>query len=263
MIYPIFIPSKGRSSTAKTPALLHEAGIAFSVCIEPQEVEEYSKTPWNLTVIGKNNGGIAYARQWILNCARERELPWYWMFDDDISGFFVTLPAVKKTVKASPKEVLLKAQEIFSPLAAHLAIGGLEYQQFAWGAAKPFTQSSYAEVAVCINTANTRGLSYDAAVAGKEDRDFVLQCLRSGKISVRSTWTSFSCPKNGTNKGGLSETFYKAGKEVFASKALANKWPGVVEFKMKNDGRPDAKVHWRKCAAQKPRPGPANPQPRA
>lgn len=246
----IYIPTKGRAGQVKTLGALGELNTQAMLVVEPQEAAAYAKAyPKNgLFILKENDRGIAYVRQQILDQARKLKAEDYWMFDDDIKAFYVRIGNKMKPLSAA--EVLGECEKIFRAQKA-LAIGSLEYQQFAWATKKDFIKGGYAEVAVFIVPKNTRFQKYDATVAGKEDRDFVLQALANGFESVRIQKYAFACPKNGSNKGGLSEIFYAvSGKEEKASRALAAKWPGVVEFRIKPDGRPDAKIHWKRLSTK-------------
>ena len=65
-----FIPTKGRLNT-KTYKLFEQVGIKVKHFIEPQEIELYNVP--NKVNIQKNNGGISYVRNFMLNYAKENE----------------------------------------------------------------------------------------------------------------------------------------------------------------------------------------------
>jgi len=84
---PIYVPSKGRATTSKTIPQLPEEE-EWSVVLEPQDVERYALPEKRVIVLPENDRGLAYARQFILAHARSKKLGWFWMLDDDISGFY-------------------------------------------------------------------------------------------------------------------------------------------------------------------------------
>ena len=130
---PIFVPSKGRpdSSTAR---LLAEAGLAFTVVVEPQDERRYSR--WPTVAIERNGQGIAYVRSWIkANAASD----WYWMLDDDITAFYETASGRNKRVDAARA---IRGAEKFFVQDKSVAQAALEYQQFAWSSKKPVKLSS-------------------------------------------------------------------------------------------------------------------------
>lgn len=236
----IYVASKGRADKCPTITNLFEARADFTVVVEPQDVKAYSKlNVHNTMVLGKNNQGIAYARNSILERARFEKQPWIWMLDDDISQTYLVHNG--KNVK-TPINIVLKTAQLALCDVEGLAIGALEYGQYSWAAKKPLAMNSYCDVAVLINVRRTAHLSYRDGC--KEDRDFVLQCLASGYQSARSTRTSFQVPKNGSNKGGLHDA-YASGLENHWSKKMVELWPGVCQLHTKKDGRPDVKVNWK------------------
>jgi hypothetical protein len=244
----IVVASKGRPE-GKTFELLRESGLEAIIFVEPQEVAEYRAcNPEHIiSALDKSGQGIAYVRQQILEFFRVTTHPWFWMLDDDISGFFVS--DGKKNARRTAHEVLSAAETLLTAVK-DLAQGALEYQQYAWSAKKPIKLDTFCDVAVFVNVNRTRQLSYRPEVAMKEDRDFTMQCIRAGWRTARTSQLSFAAPKNGSNEGGLFDD-YKAKKEAATSQRMVEIWPGICELHTKDDGRPDVKIDWKKLAAQR------------
>lgn len=256
--YPIFVTSKGRPH-ATTFDTLDNSGLQFTVVVEPQDAEAYADAidHEDLMLLPENDRGLAYARQHVLDHCREQPetaLQWFWMLDDDISGFYRTNPATKRNERYKAAAILGEAEECARALdGGNLGIVALEYQQFAWNATpgKP-TMNSYTDVATLISPQVIA--DYRQELPLKVDRDFTLQVLATGYDTARLRWLSFSVPTNGTNEGGLHDTYdsliehdgEQIRREEYASRRLAELWPGIVEFKRKPNGRPDAKIHWRR-----------------
>ncbi len=243
-LWPIFVPSKGRpqSSTLK---LLREHGIEHNVVVEPQELENYKLNELGPPIsfylaLPENDRGIAYVRNMIKRTAGGAGMKWYWMLDDDITRFYLAIGG--KNSASNPLTVLLEAQRIFSSLPL-VGQGALEYQQFSWSAKKDFA-IGYCDVAVAINADRTLGIEYRQEMDLKEDRDFTLQILANGMLTVRASKCGFSAPKNGSNKGGLYEEYQKDGREEQASRRMEAAWPGICKYQPKKDGRPDVKINW-------------------
>ena len=241
---PIYIPSKGRAGQSKTIASLISEKINFIVFVEPQDAEAYATAypKTKLKVLDENDKGISYVRQAMLDNARKTKTDWFWMIDDDITQTFFVDPVQKKCTKCTFQKAMSRAEEKICVSSA--AMGGLEYQQFAWSQQKPFVINSYCEVFVLINVERTRKVNYRMGCEGKEDRDFVLQLLSIGHKSMRTSWVAFSAPKNGSNKGGLHEA-YASGFENHWSQKMVELWPGVCTHHVKKDGRPDVKINWK------------------
>ena len=83
----IYIPSKSRSDCL-TAKKLKEHNIDFKIVIEPQDYEEYVKKHSNLLILNRNNQGISYVRQSIINYAKSLNQKYIWMIDDDITEFW-------------------------------------------------------------------------------------------------------------------------------------------------------------------------------
>lgn len=197
----------------------------------------------------ENNRGIAYARNFILDMARESGVYWFWMLDDDVSRFVVGRD--KKNHQLPINVALMECQKILGGIARTmptLVQAALEYQQFTWSAAgnKQYRLNGYCDVCVAMNakvippTARYRGF-----VNLKEDRDFTLQLLSDGYRTCRFSQIGFAAPKNGTNKGGLYDV-YKNGTEATASRRMVEVWgDDICKTEIKPDGRPDVKINWK------------------
>ena len=245
---PIYIATKARSENSPTVPLLLADGIIPTLVVEPQDEMAYRKryTTCHFLVLLNNDMGVTYARNAVRHHAMRMGYEWFWMMDDDIKQFYVVeRPEGAKSgrnVKAPPKLVIEQAEEALMALP-NLAVGAMEYQQYAWAANKPLAMNSYCDVAVLVNLKKTESISYRDNC--KEDRDFVLQCLALGYDAARSTRTAFAVPKNGSNKGGLHDAYAK-GLENHWSARMTELWPGICERVTKKDGRPDVKIHWKK-----------------
>jgi glycosyltransferase involved in cell wall biosynthesis len=239
MIWPIYIPSKGRPNPATAKTL---AAIPHTLIVEPQDMGAYARVNEigsKLLSLQKDNQGIAYVRNFVLNLCRELNHKWFWMLDDDITGF--NRSEGGRNHKTDPAIVLAEAQKIFQSLG-QVGQGALEYQQFSWSAKKEHA-IGYCDVAVAINVERTKNLNYRPEMNLKEDRDFTLQVLASGMLTVRSSKLSFAAPKNGSNKGGLYD-IYRSGLEKTASQRMEDAWPNICKATIKKDGRPDVKINW-------------------
>lgn len=242
--WPIYINSKGRPE-CKTAKLLPEG--RFKIVVEPQDYDAYVKQ-WgkkHVLVLDKNDQGIAYVRDFTVKHNQKLGKGWFWLLDDDISNFFKEDNGknVKSTFLDAEKYVKkkLKGQEKF-------AIASLEYSQYAWSAKGRVTINSYCDVCVLIHAQKVKeiGAEYDLRFKLKSDRDFALQVMSKGFNCVRFTKFSFGCPENGSNKGGLHETYSKKSPERISCIMLEEKWgTDLVNVTVKKSGRVDAKINWK------------------
>jgi hypothetical protein len=246
-LWPLFIPSKGRPSCPTLKTLEH---LKATIIVEPQDEAAYRKEWPNsrIVVLPANNQGIVFVRNFILNSTRKAKLGWFWMLDDDITGFFVSENG--KNIKSSASEVLKKAQQIIIN-DENIAQASLEYQQYSWSAKKDFAENSYADVCVAIHSERSSPIKYRQECVMKEDRDFTMQLIFEGKKTRRCSKLSFACPKNGSNAGGLADEYATAGREASSARRLAEIWPKFVSVQVKPDGRVDAKIDWKLLASAK------------
>jgi hypothetical protein len=240
-MWPIFVPSKGRVGVGRLLPLLAFERLKVTVVVEPQERGAYAASyPFHqLLVLPKNDQGLPYARQFLLDHARRKKLGWYWMLDDDVTGFYET--AQGKTQRVLASTALSGAQALRQQRDRQVS---LEYQQFAWRAVQPAVRNGYCDVVVAIDP--SLAIDFDPANVLKVDRDYTMQVIAAGMDTLRVTRFSFSAPKNGSNRGGLFEMYARQGWERMEVAKLKEKWPWCVEHQTKSDGREDAKIAWKK-----------------
>jgi len=245
-MYLTYICTKGRAGNTKTLLSLGALETVMLV-VEPQEYEEYKQSYPNvpILVLQENNRGLMYSRQSVLDHARNSDVKWAWILDDDITGFYQRIGTKTKKVNGAP---ILSS--VVKSLKGSKAIGqaSLEYQQYLWSAKQNFVWNSYCDVCVLINTQDTlrKGINFrvEERLDLKGDRDFTFQCLSKGLKTLRFARYGFSCPKNGSNKGGLSIT-YAQGKESIEVDQLISIWgTEAIQKIIKKDGRVDAKINW-------------------
>ena len=197
-----FIPTKNRFKT-KTYKLFEEAGIEFKHFIEPQEFDLYDLP--NKVNINKNDQGISYVRNFMLNYARENKHDWVMFCDDDVNSFGIYNGKTVKKDASIWLEVLEKAKKLPFELI------GINYTQHAWHEKTSYSiNKKFAEVCVLMNIKN---IHWNYNENTKEDRDFQMQTIQNGYGVLRFNHYWFSCPDVGSNKGGLFD-LYKNKKDV-------------------------------------------------
>lgn len=240
----LFIPSKGRAANCKFIQAINGQKVNCIVVVEKEDYEAYSELYKNVNymILPESNQGISYVRNYIKKHATETGLSHYWMVDDDVSGIF------KREGTKLIRIEFEGLQEIENRFKSFEETGicSLEYSQFAWSASKPLVKNSFCDVFVFINVENTKGIEYRKYLEGKEDRDFAMQIVDKDFKTYRSTEFAFSAPKNGSNKGGLKESFYDVGgREKVCSERMVETWgQDVCGINIKPDGRIDVKINW-------------------
>lgn len=241
-LYPVLIATKGRAGSSNTIESLLEGGASPILFVEPQDWDSYNDAyPLSGRVlIKKNNMGLRHARQTILEYARAQGISWYWMPDDDMTTFQVRN---RRCHKHPMVETMLAAQKIFQ--GRGVAMGGLEWTQFAWAAKKPYVFCSYMDGFVCINTDRTRLVNYRPGLELKADRDFAMQVIASGHIVMRTTRYAFGTPTIRTNAGGSHYLYERFEQEKNESLLMTELWPGICTPITKKGGHKDVKIKWK------------------
>lgn len=231
----IFIPTKGRADKQKTYKILTDLNLEPVLVIEPQEEKQYEK--YTHILLPKNNQGIAYSRNYILDYSRRNNFDYVVMIDDDVNGFYIK-DSSGKLVKDN-KGFLTALNKFLS----YKGYCGLEYHQFAWCQDCEFTYNRSVEVCLMIYVPDIpENIRFDSE--SKEDKDFAIQIIKSGRRTMKMNNISFSVPKIGTNTGGLND-WYKSQGDKKASEYMLRKWgENIITLKDKG-GRIDAMVNWK------------------
>jgi hypothetical protein len=240
----IFVPSKNRIGNSAFLKYAKENSLLINVVVEPNEHEKYKEAfpSFNYIVLPKNDMGITYVRNFIKSYTEQIGLADFWQLDDDLTGLFYREGT--KLVRAGI-EVLELAKKQFTENG--VALGALEYRQFAWSASKDMVENSFCDSCVYFNNNMTNELRYREYLEGKEDRDFAMQVIKSGNKTGRTTLYAFSSPPNGSNAGGLKEIFYDLGKEEVCSERMIETWGRDICVPItKDNGRKDVKIRWDK-----------------
>ena len=195
------------------------------------------KINMNIFYYQKNNQGIAYSRNYILDYSRKNSFDYIVMIDDDVNCFYVK-DSSGKLVKNNLG--FIKALENFISYKNYC---GLEYQQFAWCQNSEFTYNRSVEVCLMIYVpAIPEHIRFDPN--SKEDKDFAIQIIKNGQKTMKMNNISISVPKIGTNKGGLND-WYKNQGDKLASEYMLKKWgENIITLKDKG-GQIDAMVNWK------------------
>ena len=238
----IFVPTKNRVNNSTLLKYAQEVNQPITAVVEPQEYDAYKlKYPdFTFLVLPINNGGITYVRNFIKDYTEVNGIANFWQLDDDITGLFYREGT--KLIRTD-FDALVQAQVQFKNNG--VALGSLEYRQFSWSATKDIIYNSFCDSCVFVDNTKTFNLRYRVYVEGKEDRDFAMQVIKSGKKTARITLFAFSSPANGTNAGGLKEIFYDLGKEQICVSRMVELWgENICVPIIKENGRNDVKIYW-------------------
>lgn len=245
---PVYVPSKGRAGRSTTLSALSSEGFqAVTVCTTPSEEsryrESYASQGW--TFIQQGRPGIQGARQAILETARERGEGFIWMLDDDITSVSQRVGSSypKMAFKAALATIESDARAIQEKEADRrtIAMVGPQFRHRAW-AGPDYEWDVHLRNFILINPWHVEYWDHV-----KEDLDVVLQYLAKGFNTLRFNSYAFDSPTMGTLAGGCSED-YAAGALDEATRALVEKWPGVVSMRLNpRTGYVENRVNWKRA----------------
>lgn len=239
----IYVTTKSRYENCKTVDLIGNYKNLYIV-VEPQEYYQYKNKYENFNIIQlpENNKGLSYARNYIKNQTEQNNIEDYWLLDDDISYFYERKGT--KLNRIDFETCLNNSRQFFKQ--NNIAVGALEYRQYAWSANKRLIENSFCDSAVFIDNNLTNGLRYNEDLKLKIDRDFCIKTIKAGNKTGRDTYYAFSVPPNGSNKGGLKEMAYDVdGLERNMCLKMVEIWGAdICQHIIKEDGRNDLKIHW-------------------
>jgi len=253
MGFNVYVPSKGRPDSL-TANQLRKAGMDFIIVVEPGDANEYSKK-WeeHMLVLDRNNAGISYVRQAILNHAKSAKVKWFWMIDDDIMEWWKRSDGVSKTTQCtcvrSDISMLNELECIIeSGENIHDQIGQVGLYHCCW-ACKPgnVPERSYnvGIVQVVAMNASIIDIKYDSKMDGMEDQDFTLRLLYSGIGTLRFNHYAFKTPRKGMNKGGLYDHYITKGTDYTASDFYSkhSSLGGIMKW---NEDKKKLRIYWQK-----------------
>lgn len=233
----IAIASKGRPHT-KSYLLYQGTGIPFFHFVEPQDEEAYRKAGVpGLIVIDRNNQGLFYVRNFIIDWCRKNNHDWVWMNDDDVKNFGIASRG--KTITQTA-EVLIDIYKSVEPFK--YPANGLNYCQHAWSYCKRprfFVNKRPPDVCSLYYVPAIKWL-FRQEMGTKCDRDFYMQCIQGGKGLIVSVHHWFACPDVGSNAGGLNAEYASKRDDKYAE-VFCNAWTPYADLINKN-GRVDVKL---------------------
>lgn len=233
--YPIFVISKGRYELkyARTVKLLKIYNVKFSLVVEPQELEHYVKLHDSFFLYPPT--GVAKARQFVLEKARELGVEAFWTLDDDIQSFR------HNYAPTSPQEVLVSLEH---RLDAEPNIGLIspQYQQAIWRQTTSDVVNNQC-VTTCILTRTAVKANYDLDLDMFEDLDFMFQVIRDGYDGILDNHWGFNAQKALGFPGKVGGIDYQPNTYTDAAAIMERKYPGII--KLNHDGT--IRRNWRRA----------------
>ena len=231
-----FIPSKARPQT-NTYKLFEDVGIGVKHFVEPQDIGFYNVP--NVVDIEKNDMGISYVRNFMLEYAKKNNHDWIIVCDDDISAFYEYVDG--KNIKRDAaiwNDIHNRAKQL--PFEIH----GINNQQLIWTAKQKYAiNKNSVEACVLMNVAK---IDWDYDKDTKEDKDFVMKTIQNGHGVVKYLTLGFATPPVGSNKGGLHEK-YAVNRDYKWAVKMAKKWHPFAKV-YKTPKKIDVRINYKEFA---------------
>ena len=241
----ICIPTKNRLDKQKTLGLLKGyPRELIHLFVEPQEFEDYSRLyseVCQVVNIQKDDQGIAYVRNFILDFCNEKKLEYIWMIDDDIHCLFSrdiwkddkSYWRLKNT--RIPEEIiniLRKCYDEFKNKFFNHIQYGISFKgknNFTIETHREYDRV-YALGMMNIKRFNELGLRYDNNLSTFDDYDLIAQYYLKGYSNVVSYEYAFDQVRFAKGKGGLKPIYDNKELTKRLCEYLQKKYPSCVSM---------------------------------
>lgn len=218
--YPIYIPTKKRSLIARTPKLLQEHQIPFTLVVEKEDYEDYKNIypDASYLVLNELNQGIIYARNQIKKHALENNFEYHWQIDDDIRGTCYSIDAKETNTPIS--KALRVAENVVNTFDN---IGSIGLRHMAFSRTEKHI-IGFNKIVYTIQLLKTdTGLDFRNNTI--EDVDYTLQLLTNGFCTIVLNRLLFKAPSTGSEVGGNTEIEHTKEKRLLRAQTTAQYWP--------------------------------------
>jgi hypothetical protein len=231
--YPIFIISKGRSSSCLTARELIFMKVPFYLVIEPQEEDEYRKNYPSVDIIitpfSELGQGSIPVRNFVWDLASKMDVKRYWILDDNIEGFHRLTENEKYKVADG---TIFRCCEDFVDRYSNVPMAGMNYYSFCkkTDAVPPFYLNTRIYSCILLETAmpdRWRG-RYN------EDTDLSLRFLKQGYCTI--LFNAFLCGKVTTMRmkgGNTGDLYAKTDNRLEFAQSLVDQHPDVAKITFK------------------------------
>jgi hypothetical protein len=209
--YPILIISKGRAEygphTAKT---LYDMGVDFKIAIEPQDYDNYIKSPYvredQILVLPFSNHGLGSgpARNWCWEWSKAQGYKRHWLMDDNLQGF--TRLHKNRRYRVDKGSAIFRSTEDFVDKFENIALAGFQYKFFAIDDCPYPPYILNTRIMSCFLIDNDCPVQWRGKF--NEDVDLSIRVLKEGLCTMMIY--AFLCGKlrTGTIKGGNTQEIY-------------------------------------------------------
>ena len=223
--FPVYIPSRKRSSSITTHKMFRIDGIPFKVVVEPQDESDYLKyfKADELLVMDKNDQGIAYVRNFIKQHSVANGDAFHWQFDDNIKNFALRID--DKNTKCSAISAIKEIEQVVAKYS-NIGGAGMMHQAFAFAQKKDIVVNRQVYTAMLLSNV-TKAKFRDGIV---EDTDYNMQMLTEGYCTLLFARVIMNKETTMKMAGGNTEISYAGNRRLLRSQGLVEAWP--MAFKM-------------------------------
>jgi hypothetical protein len=231
--WPIFIPTKGRHESRHTIKMFDALDVPYTIFVEAHERDLYAQhvAPERIHVLPHRDRGLTATRNYIWDYATQRGTPWFWTFDDNISGLFrfnynLKTPCGDATIMAVIEDFVERYENV--------AIAGMNYFMFVIRKEQrpPYTLNTrvYSNMLIRTGLQNRDGSPLRNVTFFNDDTDLCLRVLKDGWVTV--LFNAFLIEKKVTMtiKGGMTEYYEKTNKRREFVEELIRAHPDIVRM---------------------------------
>lgn len=242
-LYPIYVPSKGRSDVCLTARMLDADHVPYQLVVEDQEADLYARefgAERLLILPFRDQGSVIPARNWIKDHAAALGYERHWQLDDNIAWLERWYQGRRIRCDAG---VALAVCEDFTDRFENVAISGLNYHKFAISphGAPPFVRNVHVySCSLILNALPNRWRG-----TYNEDTDYCLQVLTDGWCTLLVN--AFLAEKITTMRmhGGNTDALYQGDGRLKMARELEHRWPGIVTVRHRFH-RAQHVINWRR-----------------
>jgi len=227
--FPIYIPSKGRAERSRTVEELEKGNCTdYFIVVEPQDYEAYSEAHHekNLLCLDKNDEGIYYVRNFILQHALNNGYEYVWQVDDDLQFARHSKNSKPILKPIHPTEAFIEIEQVVEKFS-NIGVAGVRDSTYAWS--QPERISINKQASGCWLIKTDTGCKFRKDII--EDTDFNMQILVAGYCTLNFNRLVYVNPPTGTVEGGNSNVNF-----LLQQKNLVKAWHGCFTLKYNRIG---------------------------
>lgn len=252
-MFPIYIPSRYRNSTASTPKLLDEHDIKYNLVVHPSEFLDYKKNYNGRIISTYQQKSISSARQYILDICYNQNHSWIWMIDDDVTKLKFYNNSQYKSVNILDWITSIEKYIIQTNPHLHF-ISQIGFQSTTFnikGNLIEYNTNIGAIQLLYIPHFKKLNINYSIDMVALEDTDLIMKLLLSGHFNMKlKQYVFYTQPSGNKNKtGGLSSVYANNGK-ITGITQFKKKYANYINIDKSNPNK--YRIKWYKFKIDKP-----------